>query len=142
MTAFGSIQSAVAAIREGAHGYITKPFDNDELLVTLERALDYERMRAEVRALRRELRTRYGLDRMAGSSPKMRAVLDAIERMARVNATVLVLGESGTGKELAGRLVDNGAPTVLREGRVLARDLSGSASTREVTDPVPSPIEQ
>jgi DNA-binding NtrC family response regulator len=105
MTAHGSIQSAVAAVRQGAYDYLTKPFDNDELLLTLKRALEYERMRAEVRELRRELKSRYGLDRMVGSSARMRAVLDAIERMARVDATVLVTGESGTGKELAARAI-------------------------------------
>ncbi len=104
MTAHGSIQSAVAAIRQGAYDYITKPFDNDELLLTLRRALEYERMRAEVRELRHELKSRYGLDRMVGGA-KMRAVFDAIERIARVDATVLITGESGTGKELAARAV-------------------------------------
>jgi DNA-binding NtrC family response regulator len=105
MTAHGSIQSAVAAVRQGAYDYLTKPFDNDELLLTLKRALEYERMRAEVRELRRELKSRYGLDRMVGSSARMRAAIDAIERMARVDATVLITGESGTGKELAARAI-------------------------------------
>jgi DNA-binding NtrC family response regulator len=105
MTAHGSIQSAVSAIRRGAYDYLTKPFDNDELLLTLSRALEYERMRTEVRELRRELKSRYGLDRMVGSGPKMRAVFESIERMARVDATVLVTGESGTGKELVARAI-------------------------------------
>jgi len=105
MTAHGSIASAVAAIRQGAYDYITKPFDNDELLLTLRRALDYERMRTEVRELRRELKARYGLDRMVGTGPKMRAVFDALERVARVDAPVLITGESGTGKELVARAI-------------------------------------
>ncbi|MEK7407216.1 MAG: sigma-54 dependent transcriptional regulator [Acidobacteriota bacterium] len=105
MTAHGTIQSAVRAVRQGAHDYITKPFDNDELLLTLGRALEYERLRAELRELRRELKTRYGLDRMVGAGPGMRAVFDAIERVSRVDATVLITGESGTGKELAARAI-------------------------------------
>ena len=105
MTAHGSIASAVAAIRQGAYDYITKPFDNDDLLLTLRRALDYERMRTEVRELRRELKARYGLDRMVGTGPKMRAVFDALERVARVDAPVLITGESGTGKELVARAI-------------------------------------
>jgi DNA-binding NtrC family response regulator len=105
MTAHGSIQSAVHAMRQGAHDYITKPFDNDELLLTLKRALDFERMRTEVLDLRRELKARYGLDRMIGTGPKMRAVFEAVGRMARVDAAVLITGESGTGKELAARAI-------------------------------------
>jgi len=105
MTAHGTIQSAVRAVRQGAYDYITKPFDNDELLLTLRRALDYERMRAEVRELRSELKARYGLDRLVGGSAKMRAVFEAIERIARVDATVLITGESGTGKELVARAI-------------------------------------
>ena len=110
MTAHGSIQSAVAAIREGAYDYLTKPFDNDELLLTLKRTLDYQRLRAELLDLRRELKARYGLDRMIGGCAKMRAVFDAIERMARVDATVLITGESGTGKELAARAIHEASP--------------------------------
>jgi DNA-binding NtrC family response regulator len=103
MTAHGSIRSAVAAMRQGACDYITKPFDNDELLLTLKRALDFARMRTEIADLRKELRSRYGLEQMIGAGPKMRCVFDAIQRIARVDATVLITGESGTGKELAAR---------------------------------------
>lgn len=102
-TAYGSIESAVEAMREGAFDYLTKPFRGDELTVVAERAVrDIQRDR-EVARLRAELQERTSFHGMWGRHPSMVAVYDAIGRMARSPAPVLIYGESGTGKELAAR---------------------------------------
>jgi DNA-binding NtrC family response regulator len=103
MTAHGSIRSAVDAMRVGAFDYLTKPFDNDELLIVIDKALEQRRLRSEVALLRQELETRYGFSDMVGISPAMRQVFQMMEKIARTDETVLILGESGTGKELVAR---------------------------------------
>lgn len=105
MTAFGSIPSAVEAMRHGAFDYLTKPFDNDELLLLIDRALDMRRLSAEVEALRGELEARYGFNEIIGISPAMQGVFRTMAKVAKVDATVLVTGESGTGKELVARAI-------------------------------------
>jgi DNA-binding NtrC family response regulator len=103
MTAHGSIRSAVDAMRVGAFDYLTKPFDNDELVITIDRALEQRRLRSEVRQLRSELESRYGFSDIVGISPAMRRVFQVMDKIARTDETVLILGESGTGKELVAR---------------------------------------
>jgi len=105
MTAFGTIKSAVEAMRIGAFDYLAKPFDNDELLLILDRALRMRRLNAEVEALTTELESRYGLTEFVGISPSMQEVFRVILKVAKVDATVLVVGESGTGKELVARAI-------------------------------------
>ena len=105
MTAYGSIRSAVEAMRGGAHDYITKPFDNDELLLLVDRALEIRRLSAEVQELRSELEARYGFTEIIGISPLMQDVFHTMTKVARVDATVLITGESGTGKELVARAI-------------------------------------
>ena len=105
MTAHGSIRSAVEAMREGAHDYLTKPFDNEELLMVVDRALEVRRLNAEVEALRSELETRYGFTEIIGISQPMQRVFQTMAKVAEVDATVLVTGESGTGKELVARAI-------------------------------------
>ena len=105
MTAFGTIRSAVEAIHAGAFHYVTKPFDNDELLLLIDRALDMRRLSAEVEELRDELETRYGFSEIIGISPQMQEIFHTMTKVARVDATVLVTGESGTGKELVARAI-------------------------------------
>ena len=105
MTAFGTIRSAVEAMRIGAFDYLAKPFDNDELLLILDRALRMRRLNAEVEALTTELESRYGLTEFVGISPSMQEVFRVILKVAKVDATVLVVGESGTGKELVARAI-------------------------------------
>ncbi len=105
MTAFGTIRSAVEAMRDGAHDYITKPFDNDELLLLVDRALDVRRLSAEVQELRSELETRYGFTEIIGISARMQEVFHTMAKVAKVDATVLITGESGTGKELVARAI-------------------------------------
>ncbi len=101
MTAFSTVQSAVEAMRLGASEYLTKPFDNDELLAAVDKALDYRpptKVQRELRALERDR-----LCDMVGSSPPMQQLFTRLGRVATSDATVLVTGESGTGKELIAR---------------------------------------
>jgi DNA-binding NtrC family response regulator len=103
MTAFGSIRSAVDAIRAGGDEYLTKPFDNDELLLAVDRVVQMRRLSREVEALRNELDTRYGFTEIIGVCPAMRDLFRIMSRVSGVDTTVLILGESGTGKELVAR---------------------------------------
>src|SRR5947209_16551897 len=105
MTAYGTIRSAVEAMRIGAFDYLTKPFDNDELLLIINRALELRRLSSEVEELRAELSTRYGFNEIVGISPKLQAVFRQMAKVAGVDATVLIEGESGTGKEMVARAI-------------------------------------
>jgi DNA-binding NtrC family response regulator len=105
ITAFASVPSAVAAMREGAFDYVTKPFDNDELRSVVARALELTRLERENRYLRQEIGTRYGPDAMIAASPQSLALLDLLRRVAPTRSTVLIQGESGTGKELVARML-------------------------------------
>jgi DNA-binding NtrC family response regulator len=105
VTAHGTVSTAVAAMRDGAFDYITKPFDNDDLRAVVGRALEMGRLRRENRNLRREVGRRYGPDAVVAESPPMRELLGMLERVAPSKATVLVQGESGTGKELVARML-------------------------------------
>ena len=105
MTAFGTIRSAVEAMRLGAFDYLSKPFDNDALLLTIERALERRRLSHEVEALRTELESRYGFSEIIGLSSQMQDVFRMMAKVAKVDATVLITGESGTGKELVARAI-------------------------------------
>ena len=105
MTAFGSLDTAVGAIRAGAYDYITKPFDTDVLELTLTRAVENRRLREEVRRLREETQAALGFDEMIGESAIMRELFDQIRRVADSDASVLVTGESGSGKEGVARAI-------------------------------------
>src|SRR5262249_12122584 len=105
LTAHATVATAVAAIRDGAFDYVEKPFDNDELKVLVQRALDVTRLARENRYLRAEVQQRYALDALVAESPAMHEVLDLARRAARGRSTVLITGESGTGKELIARTV-------------------------------------
>lgn len=104
MTAFGGVDSAVEAIKQGAEHYFTKPFRLDEVLVWVERALKARALRSENRRLKPVSR-RIGLDRLVGDSPGMRRLKDRVQKFAPVDAPVLIRGESGTGKELVARAI-------------------------------------
>jgi len=105
MTAFATIPDAVAAMREGAFDYVTKPFDNDDLRATVARALEVTRLQRENRYLRAEVHSRYAPEGIVAESRQSRELLDLIRRVAPSRATVLIQGESGTGKELVARLL-------------------------------------
>jgi two-component system, NtrC family, response regulator AtoC len=103
VTAFGSLETAVAAIRAGAYDFITKPIDLDALVLVLERAVQHRALRAEVRRLRQALDQRQDDGALVGASPALKQAYTLIDRVADVDATVLITGESGTGKEVAAR---------------------------------------
>jgi DNA-binding NtrC family response regulator len=105
LTAHGSVPSAVAAMREGAFDYVTKPFDNDELRALVARALDMTRLERENRYLRQEIASRYAPGAVVAESPRSKELLALVRRVAPSRSTVLIQGESGTGKELVARLL-------------------------------------
>lgn len=100
MTAYGNIRDAVDAMRAGAFDYITKPFDLDEMLLTVSRALNVKTITEENIRMRKELSTYYGAPQIIGESKSMQAIFGLLEKISRTESTVLILGESGTGKEL------------------------------------------
>ncbi|MGH7811643.1 MAG: sigma-54-dependent transcriptional regulator [Candidatus Binatia bacterium] len=103
ITAFGSIDSAVEAIRAGAFHYVTKPFRSEELLIHVQRALEQRQLRQEIDRLRTEAQRGYRFQDIIGRSQKMQQLFDTIAHVSDVVANVLILGESGTGKELVAR---------------------------------------
>ena len=103
ITAFGSVESATAVLRAGAYDFITKPFEIEQLVVAVERAIQNSRLRDEVKRLREEVARAKPTSELLGESPAMRKVHETISRVAETDATVLVTGESGTGKELVAR---------------------------------------
>ncbi|MBI4168513.1 MAG: sigma-54-dependent Fis family transcriptional regulator [Acidobacteria bacterium] len=106
MTAYSSVDSAVEAIKLGAYDYINKPFNHDEMVVTIGRALESSRLRREVRHLRAEQQARYGLSNIIGRSPAMQEVFRLIEKIAMSQATTILLtGESGSGKDLVAKAI-------------------------------------
>jgi DNA-binding NtrC family response regulator len=105
ITAFGSLEVAVGAIRAGAYDFITKPFQIEELIVAVDRAAKNRELREEVRRLRRIVDNNTKNPMMTGDSPPMRHLHDVIDRVAQTDMTVLITGESGTGKELVARSV-------------------------------------
>jgi DNA-binding NtrC family response regulator len=105
MTAFATVASAVAAVREGAFDYITKPFTADQLLVAVERAARYRGLSVENRSLRQQVARTINGDGILGASPVMTRLLEQATKVAPTDANVLITGESGTGKELVARLI-------------------------------------
>jgi DNA-binding NtrC family response regulator len=105
MTAFGSVDEAVQAMKDGAHDFLQKPVDSNHLLLLVERALEQARLRTENVLLREEWSRRYGFPRIIGESDIVKRAVAETQRVAQTEATVLLLGESGTGKELFARAV-------------------------------------
>ena len=110
MTAFGSIDTAVQAIKAGAYDYLTKPFKMDEVIVVVRRAMEERRLRAEVQALREEVRTKYNFSNILGKSKPMLELFALIRKVAGSRSTVLVQGKSGTGKELVAKAIHYNSP--------------------------------
>ncbi|MFZ7113163.1 MAG: sigma-54-dependent transcriptional regulator [Desulfatiglandales bacterium] len=105
MTGYSTVQNAVEAMKLGAFDYIAKPFSEDELILSVERAAEKKRLVQENLSLKRELLGRYGFDNIVGRNPKILEIFDAIQKVAPTDSTVLLNGESGTGKELFARAI-------------------------------------
>lgn len=114
MTAFGSIETAVEAMKAGAVDFLPKPFSLDHLMTVVDKALEVKSLRAENRELRAELSQRYEFDNIVGHSSAMREIFATITRVAPTRATVLLCGESGVGKDLIARAIHHHSP---RAGR-------------------------
>jgi DNA-binding NtrC family response regulator len=117
ITAFGSMETAVAAIRAGAYDFVTKPISMEVLALTVDRALKHHALQEKVKVLSREVESSQRYDELLGESPRMRDLYSKIERIAQSDASVLITGESGTGKELVARILHrrgrrNGKPWV------------------------------
>ncbi len=110
ITAFATIESAVAAVREGAFDYLPKNFSVDQLRVAVDRALRHRGLQVENRNLREQLQQTYGLENIIGRSPAMTRVFELVKKAARSEANILVVGESGTGKELIARAIHANSP--------------------------------
>ena len=110
MTAFGTIESAVDVMKYGAFDYITKPFANDELLLSLHNAVELSHAHRQYRILQEAMADRYGTHQIIGRSRAIRDVLTMVERAAPSKSTVLISGESGTGKELVARAIHVSSP--------------------------------
>ncbi|CAN5632484.1 sigma-54 dependent transcriptional regulator [soil metagenome] len=105
MTAYSSVDSAIAALRKGAYDYVTKPFVNEDLLQTIKNAIRTKELFSENRALHRELNKKYSFAEIIGKSEALQSVFRIIEKVADTNAGILIQGESGTGKELIARSI-------------------------------------
>jgi DNA-binding NtrC family response regulator len=105
ITGFGTIQTAVDAMRLGAYDYLCKPVESQEILMVMARALEHQRLRRENFLLKKQLREKFGFDNIIGTSEPMCQVFDIIRKVADSDSTVLILGESGTGKELVARAI-------------------------------------
>jgi DNA-binding NtrC family response regulator len=110
ITAFATVDSAVDAMRQGAVDYITKPFEEDRILLTVEKTLGLSRLMAENRELKNEIRRVAGSDEIVYASPRMAEVMDLARMVAETDAAVMIGGESGTGKELLARYIHAGSP--------------------------------
>ncbi len=110
VTAYSSIEGAIGAMRDGAFHYIPKPFQNQEVLLTVRKGAEARRLTEENRRLKEELSKRYGLGRIVGKSEAMRKVFDLVRLAGPSKSTILVEGESGTGKELVARAIHTHSP--------------------------------
>ena len=110
MTAYSSVETAVAALKQGAHDYLTKPLDFDKLRLTLERAMEHTRLKEENHLLREILGKQFDSQNIIGKSPSMLKLLETVAQVASSEATVLISGESGTGKELIAGAIHFNSP--------------------------------
>lgn len=110
ITAYATVESAVEAMRQGAVDYIIKPFEEDRILLTVERTLGLSRIMAENRTLKREIRKAAGSEEIVFNSKKMAAAMELASKVAETDAAVRLSGESGTGKELLARYIHNASP--------------------------------
>lgn len=107
MTAFGSIDTAIEAMKMGAYHYIVKPFKNEEMVLIVSRAMEKANLKKENKTLRRELKKSFDVESIIGKSPVMNSVFEMIKLVSSATANVLITGESGSGKELVARAIHN-----------------------------------
>jgi DNA-binding NtrC family response regulator len=110
MTAFGSLETAIDAIRHGAYDYLTKPFKLEQAMLAVDRAAEDRRLREENRRLKAQVQARFGFENILGRSKAMQAVFEQIRAVAVSDASILLLGESGSGKELVARAIHHASP--------------------------------
>ena len=110
ITAYGSVENAVAAIKLGANDFITKPWNNEKLLIEIDQTISKRRLERENTQLKRALKQRYNFSNIIGKSEAMRKVLDLVGQVAQSRSTVLLHGESGTGKELMAKAIHTNSP--------------------------------
>ncbi|MEW6616473.1 MAG: sigma-54 dependent transcriptional regulator [Thermodesulfobacteriota bacterium] len=110
MTAYGSINSAVQALKSGAEDYLTKPLDMDELIIKVNKVLRYRQLEEENLLNRERLGIRFDFSSIIGNSPKMKELFETLSMVSPTNATVLLLGESGTGKEIVANAIHQNSP--------------------------------
>lgn len=110
ITAYSSVETAIAALRKGAYDYITKPFINEDILQTVRNALRQRELFSENRYLRRELKQRYNFESIIGRSDSLMNIFKMIEKISTINSSVLIQGESGTGKELIAKAIHYNSP--------------------------------
>ena len=122
ITGYGSIDTAVEAIRRGAADYLTKPFADAEMLMVVEKALNHKKMKSELKHLRRAFAENYSFDNIIGNSPAIRKTIDVVKQVAPQDINVLIWGESGTGKELFAKAIHNNSSR--REAKFVAINCS------------------
>jgi two-component system response regulator GlrR len=115
LTAYGTIESAVEAMRKGAYSYLTKPFNYDELLIQTKNCLEKTELTKEIKSLKKVVKNRFGFDDIIGRSQKMEEVLEQVTKAADSDSTIIIEGESGTGKELIAKTLHLASPRADRQ---------------------------
>jgi DNA-binding NtrC family response regulator len=126
VTAYASVEAAVRALKLGANDFVSKPWNNDKLLLEIQRVMDTQRLASENRQLKRALKQRYSFPNIVGKSERMLRLLDLVEQVAPSRSTVLITGETGTGKELIAKAIHNAS---LRADQAFVIVNSASLST-------------